>query len=119
MMLIKRMMLIIAIVAATCSAATAAEPCDISGIWQHAAKPATLRIDLSRGEMLVYAHQTHPDSTGLVVLNRLKRTTAAASWQAQMYSAAAEGFVEVQLLATNCNQLSVRYQQQLVLELLR
>ena len=93
--------------------------CDISGVWQHSAKPATLFVDVDKGEISVHTHEINSESVGLVVLTKLKLASTAIYWDAKMYSAAEEAFVDVQLTAKSCHQLSVSFGGEEVLGLLR
>lgn len=93
--------------------------CDISGIWQHSAKPATLFIDLNKGEMSVKTHQLNPESIGQVVITSIKLGNSSGLWHAKMYSAAENSFVNVQMKPHSCNQLKVSYNGEEVLTLLR
>jgi len=101
------------------SARANSNECNISGIWNHSAKPATLFINLIRGEISVHSHELNPESIGLVVLKNLKLGTTHLYWNAQMYSAAEDSFVDVQITSTNCTQLSVSFNNDQVLKLIR
>jgi hypothetical protein len=93
--------------------------CNISGIWNHTAKPAKLLIDMSKGEISVYSHDLNPKSIGLMVLKNLKLATVESSWDAQMYSSEEDSFVDVLITAKTCNQLSVGFRGEEVLGLVR
>lgn len=93
--------------------------CDISGIWKHSAKPAQLLIDLNKAEATVYSHDNHMKAVGLVVLKAVKPASHASLWDAQMYSAEDDSFVDVQITSKDCNQLNVVYQGDEVLSLVR
>lgn len=93
--------------------------CDISGMWRHSAKPATLFINLDKGEISVQSHEVNPKSIGLVVLKELELNSEATRWRAKMYSAADNDFVSVQVIEKNCEQLTVSYNNEAVLMLLR
>lgn len=93
--------------------------CDISGIWQHSAKPATLFIDLNKAEMSVHTHQITPESIGKVVITSIKLDANSKLWRAKMYSAAENSFVNVQIKAQSCDKLKVSYDEEDVLTLLR
>lgn len=95
------------------------DECNLTGIWDHSAKPAKLFIDLTKGEISVYSHNLNPESIGLVVLKSLKIDSTKSSWDAKMYSAAEGSFVDVQITAKSCNQLSVGFQGEEVLGLVR
>ena len=95
------------------------EECNISGVWDHTAKPAKLFIDLTKGEISVHSHDLNPKSIGLVVLKSLKLDSTKSSWDAKMYSAAEDSFVDVQITSKSCNQLSVGFQGEEVLGLAR
>jgi hypothetical protein len=95
------------------------DECDISGVWNHSAKPAKLFIDLSKGEISVYSHEKNLESIGLVALNSIKLGSTASTWDAKMYSAAENSFVNVQIKSISCNQLSVSFDDKEVLGLLR
>jgi len=95
------------------------EQCDISGVWNHSAKPAKLIIDLSKAEISVLSHELNPEAIGLVVLKSLALGSTLSSWNAKMYSAAEGSFVDVQITSTNCHQLSVSFSDKEVLRLLR
>jgi len=93
--------------------------CDISGVWDHSAKPATLFIDLSKGEISVHTHEINSESIGLVVLKNLKLGSNATSWNAKMYSGAEDAFVDVKITSKSCNQLTVSFNGEEILGLLR
>lgn len=95
------------------------DECDISGVWNHSAKPAKLFIDLSKGEISVHSHENNVESIGLVALKSLKLGSTTSSWNAKMYSAAEDSFVDVQITSKSCNQLSVSFNDKEVLGLLR
>ncbi len=99
--------------------AKATVACDISGVWSHAQKPATLMVDLVKGEVSVHSHDNNEKGIGLVVLKSLELGATPSSWKAKMYSAPQDSFVDVQVLAKNCQQLIVRYKEEEVLKLLR
>ncbi len=93
--------------------------CDVSGVWKHADKPATLFIDLNAGEVLVQSHQGHPQSTGLVVIKNLE-LSSDSTWSAQMYSAEVDSYVTVNIITShNCRQMDVSYEDENILKLLR
>jgi len=101
------------------SSAAKSGECNISGVWDHSAKPAKLFIDLSKGEISVQTHELNSKAIGLVVLKSLKLDSDANSWDAKMYSAAEDSFVDVQITSKSCNQLSVSFKGEEVLGLLR
>ena len=107
------------LIASALSTDVKSNECNIAGIWDHSAKPAKLFIDLAKGEISVYSHELTPKSIGLVVLKSLKLGSTKSSWDAKMYSAAEDSFVEVQITSTSCNQLSVGFQGDEVLGLVR
>ncbi|GAA0363083.1 hypothetical protein GCM10009092_29330 [Bowmanella denitrificans] len=93
--------------------------CDISGIWNHSAKPAKLLIDLDKAEATVYSHDNNKKAIGLVVLKGVMPTSNSSLWDAQMYSAADDSFVDVQITSKGCNQLIVSFDGAEVLGLVR
>ena len=93
--------------------------CDISGIWKHSTKPAKLLVDLSKGEISVQSHDNNAKAVGLVVLKDLKSGLTSANWDAKMYSAAEDSFVDVQITSESCNQLSVNFNGEEFLALAR
>jgi len=93
--------------------------CDISGLWNHSAKPAKLLINLSKGEISVHSHDNNAKAIGLVVLKSLELNSTLTSWNAKMYSAAEDSFVDVKITSKSCNQLSVSFNNEEVLGLLR
>jgi hypothetical protein len=93
--------------------------CDISGIWNHSAKPAKLFVDLGAAEISVLSHDNNSKAIGLVVLKSLETGKTSSSWNAKMYSAAEDSFVDVQIKSKNCNQLMVSFKGEEVLRLLR
>jgi hypothetical protein len=95
------------------------EECNIAGVWEHSAKPATLFIDLTKGEISVHSHDLNPKSIGLVVLKSIKLSSTTSSWDAKMYSAAVNTFVDVLITSKSCNQLSVGFQGDEILGLVR
>jgi hypothetical protein len=103
----------------TYSTEAKSDECEISGIWNHSAKPAKLFIDLGKGEISVHSHENNPESIGLVALKGIKLGSTASSWDAKMYSAAEDSFVNVQIKSNSCNQLSVSFKGKEVLGLLR
>ena len=46
--------------------------CDISGVWNHSAKPAELLIDLNKSEITVYSHDNNKKSTWVSCFKGLK-----------------------------------------------
>ena len=107
------------LITAIFSAKVKSSECDISGIWDHSAKPAKLFIDLTKGEISVHSHDVTPKSIGLVVLKNLKLGTTKYAWDAKMYSAAEDAFVSVEITSKSCNQLSVDFHGEEVLRLIR
>ncbi|WP_088331210.1 hypothetical protein [Lacimicrobium sp. SS2-24] len=101
------------------STAAKADRCDISGIWNHSSKPAKLLVDLSNAEISVYSHENNEKAIGLIVLKNLKLGSTSSSWNAQMYSAAEDSFVDVQIKSKRCNQLMVSFNGEEVLGLFR
>ena len=93
--------------------------CDISGVWTHAAKPAKLLIDLNKSEVVVYSHDNNTKAIGLVVLKSLQQTPNSSVWDAQMYSAEEDSYVDVQITSLDCNQLTVSFNGEKVLKLVR
>jgi hypothetical protein len=93
--------------------------CDISGIWDHSAKPAKLFVDLSKAEISVHSHDNNSKAIGLVVLKSIEANKASSSWSAKMYSAAEDSFVNVQIKSKSCNQLMVSFEGEEILKLLR
>jgi len=117
--MLKQLVLSSLLISSLFSTSAKSDECDISGIWNHSAKPAKLFIDLSKGEISVYAHELNPKSIGLVVLKSLKLGATQSSWNAKMYSAAEDSFVDVQIASKSCNQLSISFSGEEVLGLLR
>lgn len=93
--------------------------CDISGLWDHSAKPAKLLVDLAKGEISVHSHDDNTKAIGLVVLKNIKQIVKPSSWQAKMYSADEDTFVDVEIVAKDCHQLSIYFQGEEVLQLVR
>ena len=93
--------------------------CDISGIWNHSAKPAKLFVDLGAAEISVHSHDNNSKAIGLVVLKSLEMDKTSSSWSAKMYSAAEGAFVDVRIKSKSCNQLLVSFKGKEVLKLLR
>lgn len=93
--------------------------CDISCIWNHSTKPATLFVDSGKGEISVHSHDNNGKAIGLVVLKGVQPTSESSLWNAQMYSADDDAFVDVQIASEGCNQLSVDYQGEEILLLVR
>jgi len=93
--------------------------CDITGLWEHSSKPAKLFVDLDKGEISVQSHEDNVKAIGLVVLKGLKLDSSKSFWNGKMYSAAEDSFVDVQILPSSCNQLSVRFKNEEILGLLR
>lgn len=93
--------------------------CDISGIWNHTAKPAKLYFDLDKAEVTVYSHDSNRKAIGLVVLKALMPTSNPLLWNAKMYSAAEDSYVDVRVTLTGCHQLAVSFNGEEVLALVR
>lgn len=93
--------------------------CDISGIWNHSTKPATLLINMSTGEVSVASHEKNANAIGLTVLKNVEPTSNSSSWNGKMYSADDDSFVDVQITSENCRRLSVYFQDEKVLTLVR
>lgn len=96
-----------------------AKACDIGGVWDHSAKPARLLVDVNKAQITVYSHDNNSKAVGLVVLNALKPTSDSLLWDAQMYSAAEDSFVDVQIATKDCSQLTVSFNGEVVLKLVR
>ncbi|MAC47360.1 MAG: hypothetical protein CMI12_10970 [Oceanospirillum sp.] len=96
-----------------------ANECDISGVWDHSAKPASLLVDVNKAQITVYSHDNNSKAIGLVVLKALKPTSDPLLWDAQMYSAAEDSFVDVHIAAKDCSQLTVSFNSEVVLKLVR
>ncbi len=107
------------LLAAHFSSAAKSEQCDISGVWDHSAKPATLSVDLSKGEISVKTHELNAKAVGLVVMKSLELAAGTNSWKAEMYNAADDSFVDVKISALSCNQLSISLKGEEFLSLLR
>ena len=107
------------ILVASIFSAHAKGDCDISGIWIHSDKPAKLLIDLNKAEATVYSHDNYMKAVGLVVLKAVKPASHPSLWDAQMYSAEDDSFVDVQITSKDCDQLKVVYQGDEVLSLVR
>ena len=82
------------------------EECDISGVWDHSAKPAKLFVDIDKGEVSVHSHELNSESIGLVVLQNLQLGLTPLSWHAQMYSATEGAFVDVEISTKSWSNLS-------------
>lgn len=93
--------------------------CDIAGIWNHSAKSAKLLVDLNKDEVSVYSHHDHPKAIGSVVIKGIKPDPNSSSWKAKMYSADTDSFVDVQIKSNSCNELTVDFQGEEVLKLVR
>lgn len=93
--------------------------CDISGIWNHSAKPVKLLVDLSKGEVSVQSHNDNTKAIGLVIVKDIKPEPKSSLWNAKMYSADEDSFVAVQIKSHGCNQLSIDFQGEEVLKLFR
>jgi len=99
--------------------AEAKSECDISGLWNHSAKPAKLFVNLSKGEISVHSHDNNAKAIGLIVLKGLVLDSNLTSWNAKMYSAAEDSFVDVKITSNSCMQLTVSFNNEEVLGLLR
>ena len=95
------------------------EGCDISGVWQHAGKPAELFIDTEKGEISVHSHELNPNAVGLVVIKNVEAETNGLTWTAKMYHAQKDDFVAVSITADRCNMLTVRHQSEAILKLIK
>ena len=93
--------------------------CDISGIWNHSAKPAKLFVNLRKSEVTVHSHDKNTKAIGLVVIKDIEVDSSSNSWNAKMYCAAEDSFVDVQITSKSCNQLSVSLNNEEILGLLR
>ncbi len=107
------------ILVASTFSALAKGDCDISGIWNHSAKPAKLLIDLNKAEATVHYHDNNTKAIGLVVLKAIKPTANSSLWKAQIYSAAENSFVDVHITSKGCKQLAISYGGDEVLVLVR
>ncbi len=99
--------------------AKAKDDCDISGVWNHSAKPAKLLVDLSKGEVSVHSHDANAKAIGLVVMKGITPEPNSLSWNAKMYSADEDSFVDVHINSKACMQLAVSFDGDEVLELVR
>ncbi|MBA6390954.1 hypothetical protein H4J38_09230 [Colwellia sp. BRX10-3] len=101
------------------STAAKSNECDISGVWNHSAKPAKLFIDLNKAEISVHSHENNSESIGLVALKSVTQGSTENTWNAKMYSAAEDSFVNVKIASKSCNKLSVSFNGEEVLGLFR
>ncbi|QTH62652.1 hypothetical protein J1N51_07625 [Psychrosphaera ytuae] len=99
--------------------ANAQYECPVSGIWDHSSKPAQLFFDSNKAEISVHSHANNADAVGSVVIKDIKIDKAQHNWSAKMYSAVENSYVTVQVRPKGCNQLSVYFQGEEVLKLLR
>ncbi len=118
-MLKLKLLIFSSVLVASTFSALAKGDCDISGIWNHSAKPAKLLIDLNKAEATVYSHDNNTKAVGLVVLKAITPTANSSLWEAQMYSAAENSFVDVHITSKACKQLAVSFDGDEVLELVR
>ena len=93
--------------------------CKVSGIWNHSSKPAKLIFDSETAEVSVYSHDKNKSAIGSVVIKAVKSEKVKNSWNAMMYSAVENAFVDVQIQSEDCNQLLVYFQGEEVLKLIR
>lgn len=96
-----------------------AKSCDISGIWQHADKSATLLVDLTKSEVSVHQHDENPKANGLVVIKEVTEIKPSLKWHAQMYNAAENNFVKVDIYQENCQVLRIYDNDKEILRMLR
>ena len=93
---------------------------EIDGIWKHADKDAWLKIDAKTGIASVYEHQGHPENAGLTIVRDIVAVAGETNlWQAKMYSASDQDFVDVTIHTTRPGALEVIYQDELVLTLIQ
>ncbi len=97
----------------------AAGDCEISGIWNHSAKPAKLYVDLVKKEVSVFSHELNPENIGRVLIDSLVPDLTPSLWKAKMYNGDTDSMVDVRITLKSCNQLNVSYSGELVLELVR
>jgi len=68
----------------------------ISGLWQHASKPALLAFNLETGLAIVKQHDENKDASGLTII---KNITEAAQqkdqWIGEMYNGYIDSYVPV------------------------
>ena len=88
----KLLVLSFSIVVSLYSTIAKSQDCDISGIWEHSAKPAKLFVDLNTGNISVHSHENNAKAIGLVVIKNIEADADSSSWQAKMYSAAEDSF---------------------------
>lgn len=84
---------------------SAAEECNISGVWKHSNKNAWLNFDLSGRKIVVHHNEGHPEVRGLTVIKNLKNKDE--NWHGDMYSSETNSYFPVVLKVSNCDQISV------------
>lgn len=117
--MLKKLLLFTLFTSLQTSATALNERCDISGVWQHAGKPAKLFIDTDKGEISVHSHELNPNAVGLVVIKNVAAETNDLTWAANMYHAENKDFVAVHIVADRCDVLTVRHQSEVILKLIK
>ncbi|MCH2056483.1 MAG: hypothetical protein MK214_07730 [Thalassotalea sp.] len=92
---------------------------DISVIWQHADKSATLLVDLAKAEISVHQPDENPKANGLVIIKEITEIKPSRKWHVQMYNAAENNFVKVDIHQENCKVLGVYDNDKEILKVLR
>lgn len=68
----------------------------LSGLWQHAEKPAVLEFDLPAGLATIYEHKERQDATGLTIIKDISSYKhSAEQWTGHMYNGYIDAWVPV------------------------
>ena len=81
---------------------------DISGVWQHSAKPVLLNVDLASGLVKVKSHKNNKDSEGLTVIKNINKNAQHPQyWFGEMYNGYIQSYVPVELYLASTGTLLV------------
>jgi hypothetical protein len=81
---------------------------DVSGVWQHASKPALIDFDLKLGLAKVKQHDDNSKAEGLTVIKNIKPVSGAANvWSGDMYNGYIDSYVKVSITLVDDSTLVV------------
>lgn len=96
------------------------QSCDISGMWKHAEKDASLVVDTSLKTIRVKHHALNAGAQGLTVIKNLAVDVGESNlWSGDIYSADINAFVPVQLKSPDCTTLLITKHTEHKKEILR
>lgn len=96
------------------------QSCDISGMWKHSEKDASVVVDLNLKTIRVKNHSLYAEAEGLTVVKNLAADVGRPNlWSGDIYSADIYSYVPVQLKSPDCTTLLITEHAEPKKEILR